>query len=134
MDNRAFDGSGWTFPPEFTLGGQDIRMSDGIDDIVSSLEILFGTKLKERIMQEDFGASLEDYHFEAYSPALVARIKNLITDAVLHYESRIELIDVHIDDSRSMEGLLLIQLQFDLSSSNSRYNMVYPFYLAEGNS
>jgi phage baseplate assembly protein W len=133
MKNRAFDGSGWQFPPEFTTGGQEVHVVEGVNDIVNSLEILFGTILGERVMQEDFGASLTNYHFEPYSPALVARIKNLIQDAIINFEPRIELVEIEIEESKRLEGELLIKLQFDLPSSNSRYNMVYPFYLAEGN-
>lgn len=133
MENKAYYGRGWSFPPEFTKGGEQVFMSADIEDIVQSLEIIFGTRLWERIMLEDFGASLMNYHFEPLTPNLIAGLKRMITNAVLYHEPRIQLNTITIDEDKTEEGLLLISLDFDLPSSNSRYNMVYPFYLTEGN-
>ena len=36
-----------------------------------------------------------------------------------------------VSDSGSLEGLLLISITYTVRATNSRYNMVYPFYIRE---
>lgn len=131
ITNAPFLGAGWQFPPEFSPGGADVAMASGIEDIVQSLEILLGTRLGERIMAEDFGSSLDEFLFEEIRPSVINEIREMITEAVLYHEARIELNQVDIDQSRAGEGLLQIRLDFTVVSSNSRFNMVYPFYINE---
>lgn len=131
--SASFLGKGWSFPPAFSFGGKELSMSSEIEDIQQSLEILFGTRIGERIMQEDFGSSLSDYQFEEISPAVLNRIERMIKEAVLYYEARIKLNAVDFNRDQEQAGILFIHLDFEVPESNSRYNMVYPFYLVEGN-
>lgn len=133
MQEITYIGKGWHFPPRFSLGGKEVQMSTGVQGIKESLEILFGTRLHERIMREDYGASLVDYQFEGISPGLITRLKNTIEQAILRYEVRINLNEVVIKTDHLYEGFLNIYIDFTMPESNSRYNMVYPFYLTEGN-
>ncbi|MGC2237435.1 MAG: GPW/gp25 family protein [Pyrinomonadaceae bacterium] len=133
MSNATpFLGQGWAFPPEFTSGGYDAVMAADIEDIKQSLEILFGTRLNERIMQEDYGCNLDEFMFEETSSETLNRLEYIIKEAVLYHEVRIDLNNLQFDLEREKEGVLLIQLDFTVPASNSRYNMVYPFYLNEG--
>jgi uncharacterized protein len=127
-----FLGQGWAFPPEFSPGGGNVAMVADIEDIKQSLEILFGTRLNERIMQEDYGCGLDEFMFEETSSEMLNRLEYIIKEAVLYHEIRIELNNLQINLAREREGMLLIELNFTVPSSNSRYNMVYPFYLNEG--
>jgi phage baseplate assembly protein W len=133
-DATSFLGQGWAFPPEFTSGGRDVVMAADVEDIKQSLEILFRTRLNERIMQEDYGCSLDEFMFEETGSETLNRMEYMIKDAILYHEARIELNSLQFDLDRATEGLLLIQLDFTVPASNSRYNMVYPFYLQEGES
>ena len=106
-------------------------MASGAEDIQQSLEILFGTRLGERIMQEEFGSSLNDFIFEEISPGLLNRLRSMISEAVLYYEPRIKLNRVDLNTDDQQQGLLWIKLDYTIPASNSRYNLVYPFYLQE---
>ncbi len=130
---KPFIGSGWAFPPEFTNGGANVEMVSNIEDIRQSLEILFGTRLNERIMNEDYGCSLQDFQFEGISSTMINRIRRLISEAILYHEARIKVNKINIGEDQAIEGLLNIQLDFTVPESNSRYNMVYPFYINEAN-
>lgn len=127
-----FLGRGWAFPPEFSAGGRNLATVSGVEDIRQSLEILFGTRLGERIMREDYGCSLDEFQFEEINSETLNRLERMIKEAVLYHEIRIELENLKFDLEREREGVLLIELDFTVPSSNSRYNMVYPFYLNEG--
>ena len=61
---KTFLGTGWSFPPTFLSSEQGVVMVSDEEDIKQSLEILLHTELGERIMQSDFGCSLESYMYE----------------------------------------------------------------------
>jgi phage baseplate assembly protein W len=131
FDNDSFLGSGWSFPPSFARGGADVHMVSGVADIEQSLGILLSTQRGERVMQEDFGCDLSEFLFGEISQGLIGRIRSFITDAVLHFEPRINLNSVDVSESAAEAGLLVITLDYTVRATNSRYNMVYPFYLNE---
>lgn len=126
-----FLGTGWSFPPAFTSRGADLETVSGADDIRQSLEILFATERGERVMQDDFGCDLSRYLFEEINRDLIEDLTSLISDAILYHEPRIRLNDLEISEAEAETGLLLINLDFTVRSTNSRFNMVYPFYLNE---
>ncbi|BBL70706.1 GPW/gp25 family protein [Methylogaea oryzae] len=129
--NNSFLGQGWSFPPSFSQGGRDVHQVKDEEDIQQSLQILLSTAQGERLMREDFGCDLQRFLFEEISQSLVNSLTGMISDAILYYEPRIALNQVNIDESEAMQGLLLISIDYTIRSTNSRYNMVYPFYLNE---
>ena len=131
MSDAAFLGTGWAFPPRFTAGGADVDTVSGVQDIDQSLQIILSTRLGERIMRHDFGCDLGEIMFEEIDQGMVNTLTGLVTDAILYHEPRIKLERVDVSDSESVHGLLLIRLDYTVRSTNSRYNMVYPFYLYE---
>ena len=131
MSDDAFLGTGWSFPPTFAPGGAGVQTVFGVEDIEQSLAILLATRRGERVMQEDFGCDLSEFLFGEISQGLIGRVRSVIADAILHDEPRITLNDVEVSESRASEGLLLIRLDYTIRATNSRYNMVFPFYLQE---
>ena len=130
-DEPDFLGRGWSFPPEFSAGGADVRMAAGEEDIEQCLGILLATRRGERVMQPDFGCDLAEFMFEEITPSLVGQVRNLVSDAILEHEPRVLLNEVDVSDARAGEGLLLINIDYTVRATNTRYNMVYPFYLTE---
>ncbi len=129
--DQSFLGTGWSFPPTFTEGGADVETVSGADDIHQSLQILLSTRLGERVMQDEFGCDLDSVLFEEIDQGLINRLTSLMTDAILYHEPRITLDRIDISASEAEPGLLLISLDYTIRSTNSRFNMVYPFYLSE---
>lgn len=127
--SNAFLGHGWGFPPEITENG--LKMSSYEQDIKESLIILFSTSPGERVNRYDYGCPLRQYAFEQLNAQLLVRIRNDINRAVTLYEPRILLEDVSFEIQYD-EGVLLIHLTYTVIRTNSRSNMVYPFYLNEG--
>ncbi len=128
---KSFLGVGWGFPPAFTRGGAQVEMVIGDEDIHQSLQILLSTRLGERVMQADFGCDLSGVLFEEVNQSLVNDLTGMITDAILYHEPRISLNKIDISEEESEQGLLLISIDYSIKSSNSRFNMVYPFYINE---
>ena len=127
----SFLGTGWSFPPAFTRDGGDVLMVSGVEDIHQSLQILLSTQMGERIMQDDFGCDMNAVLFEEMDQGLVNTLTTQISDAILNYEPRITLDNLDISEHESEQGLLLISIEYTVRSTNTRYNMVYPFYLNE---
>ena len=130
-DDPSFLGTGWSFPPTFTEGGADVATVFDAEDIHQSLQILFATSLGERVMQDDYGCDLGRFLFEEIDRGLINSLTGLVSDAILFHEPRIALNNLQISDAEAVAGLLLIQIDYTIRTTNSRYNMVYPFYLSE---
>lgn len=126
-----FLGTGWAFPPRFDLGGAEVAMVSGHEDIAQSLGILLATRQGERVMQEDFGCELGEFLFGEFSQRLVGRVRDLVSDAILHHEPRIRLDEVRVSAERAGDGVLLLDIDYTVRATNSRFNLVYPFYLRE---
>ena len=101
-------------------------------DIESSLEILLSTRLGERIMLPGYGCNLDEMVFEAMNLTMETWLKDLIENAILYYEPRIDMESIEIDKGGVNEGVLRIILYYTVRTTNSRYNYVFPFYLNEG--
>lgn len=106
-------------------------MVSEVEDIEQSLSILLETQRGERVMQEGFGCELSDFLFGEITQALIGRIRSVIKDAILHHEPRISLNQVEVSESGAVSGLLLISIDYTVRTTNSRYNMVYPYYINE---
>ena len=131
MSQTSFLGTGWSFPPTFGPGGAEVQTVSGVDDIEQSLMILLETRRGERVMQDDFGCDLSEFLFGEISQGLIGRMRSVIADAILHHEPRITLNGLELSEGGSVDGLLLIRIDYTVRATNSRYNMVYPFYLQE---
>lgn len=131
-DQNSFLGTGWGFPPTFTTENSGVGMTSGFEDIQASLDILLSTRLGERVMRPKYGCNLDVMVFEAMNTNMITYVKDLITNAIKIYEPRIKLESINLDTAREKEGVLLIELEYTVKSTNSRHNYVYPFYKNEG--
>lgn len=129
---NSFLGTGWGFPPTFDTASQTVRMVSGELDIEQSLTILLSTRPNERLMHPTYGCSLHSMVFETVGEANLTRMRDAIRSAILLFEPRIDLEDVVFDQSEVEQGLLKIQISYRIRETNSRSNMVYPFYISEG--
>jgi len=106
-------------------------MVSGPEDIEQSLTILLSTQRNERQMRKNFGCNLDEFLFAKIDYDLIGRIRRMVEDSIRHYEPRIALNNIEVNASSTDEGLLLISIDYTILATNSRFNMVYPFYLNE---
>ena len=130
-DIPLFLGRGFGFPPSFANG--QVRMVEDEQDIHESLLILFGTLPGERVLQPKFGLDMSPLLFEPLSTTLRTLLKDRITTTLLIHEPRIRVLDLVVDDSQALEGQLQIRLEYSVRSTNTRFNLVYPYYLGDAN-
>jgi len=129
----SFLGTGWSFPPEFVRQSGQVRMSEGERDIEESLRILFGTTLGERLFDPSFGLDMHEVLFEPMSTTLRSFLTERVKIAILFYEPRINLLSLQIESPDPNDGALRISVHYEVRATSSRYNLVYPFYLRDGN-
>lgn len=126
-----FIGRGWSFPPTFRKESGGVDMTEGKDDIQSSIEILLSTLPGERVMRPDYGAGMERLLFEPFNTTLRTRMENVIERAILLHEARVILDKVELE-AVPEEGFIRIKIEYTVAGTNTRNNFVFPFYIEEG--
>lgn len=131
--DRPYLGTGWAFPPHFVKGHESgAVLVSAEEDIHQSLRILFSTIPGERIFRFDYGCDIRKWVFSKMNVSERTLIKDIIEQAIIAGEPRITLENTEIDIKDAYEGILWIQVSYIVKSTNSRSNMVYPFYFNEG--
>jgi phage baseplate assembly protein W len=128
---KAFLGVGWAFPLQIDPEGE-IAMAAFEDDIRQAIRIIIGTAMGERVMRPDFGAGLKRLVFEPVNTTTMALVKHQVEQALIDWEPRIDLDDIRVTTDPATRNLLLIEVDYRVRATNTFYNLVYPFYLIEG--
>lgn len=129
----SFLGTGWSFPPEFERAGGQVLMTSDEQDIEASLRILFGTALGERFLVPKYGLDLREVLFEPMSTTMRTFLKDRVKTAILIHEPRINLLGLEVDSPDPNDGGLRIVVDYEVRATNSRFNLVFPFYRHDGN-
>jgi phage baseplate assembly protein W len=130
-DNQQFLGRGWGFPVTFGNQGRAVTVAEAEEDIRQSLEILLSTHVGERVLNPTFGWKRDSLMFEPLSTSFAAYLAREIETAILFFEPRIELNSVTFDPEPNLEGLVLIKIDYTIRTTNTRTNLVYPFYVTQ---
>jgi phage baseplate assembly protein W len=127
--SKAFLGRGWAFPVRPGSTGA-IGMAAYEEDVRQAILIILRTNPGERIMRPDFGAGLDALVFEPIGATTMALVKHRVEQALILWEPRIDQIGVDVEASPK-DGRLDIAIRYRVRTTNTFYNMVYPFYLRE---
>lgn len=134
MNNEinSFLGTGWGFPPSFNKFNNNVQMVSDLQDIEQSIRIILETFPGERVMQPEFGCFLKRLVFEKIDAALILQINETIGKALLNFEPRIKFQNCEVAGMDDANGILNIVINFTVIITNTRHNIVYPFYITEG--
>lgn len=130
--SKTFLGKGWAFPPAFEMDSKWVEMVSGEQDIEQSIRIILGTLPTERVMDPKFGCDIISYVFETNDPTYLTLLRDTIRNSLLYYEPRIKVKEIKFGKEKMVEGILMIHIDYTVIITNSRTNMVYPFYFEEG--
>lgn len=128
----GFLGRGWAFPPSFERSRGSAKMVTAEADIDQSLAILFQTRPGERVMQPAYGCRLQEFVFEPMNASTKAAIEAAIRRAILFFEARISVERISVETADWLDGKMQIQLTYRIKTTNTRHNVVFPFYVDEG--
>jgi len=76
-------------------------------------------------------ASLRSLAFEPINAQTLALARHRVEQALVLWEPRIDSIGVSASADPA-RGLIQLELRYRVRSTNTFYNLVYPFYLLEG--
>ena len=127
---RSFLGSGWAFPVTLDATG-GVAMVEGEEDVRQSIRIILGTNLGERIRM-DFGSSIKAFVFEPISTTTLTLLRSRVEEALVRWEPRINVERVEAALPERSAGRVDISIDYRVRETNTFYNLVYPFYLEEG--
>lgn len=130
-NENSFLGRGWSFPPAFDKFEKKVAMLEAEDDIRSSIEIILSTELGERVLLPGFGWKRDRWLFESLGTTTASVMQKEIETALLIFEPRINLNQIRLLPSQKEEGKVNILVDYTVRSTNTRYNLVFPFYLTE---
>ena len=126
-----FTGTGWKFPIEFREDRKTVVMLTGEEDIRNSLEVLFSTRIGERIMHANYGSALPTFLFMTVNRGTLTYMQAVLYDEILFNEPRIIINNLEIKVNENDPARLDISLDYKITATNNRYNYVYPFYIKE---
>jgi phage baseplate assembly protein W len=130
ITNQTFLGTGWSFPPTFRRETATVDMLTNEADVQSSIQIIISTINGERVMLPNFGCNLQPHVFDVMNVPIIAMIQKIVNDALVYNEPRI-IVESVIATPDEVNGVLNINVQYSIITTNTRYNYVYPFYINE---
>lgn len=131
-ESEALIGIGWSNPPTFFKGANQVRMTKNVENINENLRTLFSTHSGERVSDNQYGTRLNDLIFSSQDIMLEVEVKESLSTAIKLFEPRILVDEIIIDSSSLQEGFISIHVNYTIRKINSRHNFVYPFYINEG--
>ncbi|NEN88195.1 MAG: GPW/gp25 family protein [Okeania sp. SIO3H1] len=130
--SKAFLGVGVGFPVSLDTEG-DFQLAEYEESVRQSILIILGTAKGERVMRPDFGCSIYDLVFEPNSPSTAGKVSQVVQEALLLFEPRIDVLDVRVQSPSNQEReKMLVTIDYQVRATNNVFNLVYPFYLEGG--
>ena len=130
--DNSFLGRGWAFPPAFNYDRGTTELVENEKDIEESIRIILGTIPGERVMFPSFGCPIQKFVFESNSATQKTMLKDAVYDALLFNEPRIKVEKIEITDETLEDGKINIHVFYTVINTNTRNNVVFPFYFKEG--
>lgn len=125
-----FLGQGWAFP--ITVDEHGSVAATAYEDAVrQSIWLILSTAPGERVMRPDFGAGLADLVFAPNSPATQGVVGSTVKAALVEWEPRIDVLGVAVTADPAQPTRLLVEVDYAVRATSSRFNLVYPFYLQQ---
>lgn len=110
----------------------EIALSRYEEDVREAIWIILSTAPGERLMRPDFGCGIHDFVFAPNNTRTAGLVRFQVEEALTRWEPRIELQEVKAQPDPSDPAVLLISIDYRVRATDSRYNLVYPFYLERG--
>ncbi len=127
-NSKDFLGKGMKFPPQINQAtGRFVTVSEE-QSVKESLYLILMTQKTERPLRPDFGSEIMSYTFLDVNGPMINMIIRTITDQIENQEPRVTDVQVTAD-TRSRNGVVIFEIGYTIVSTNTRDNMVFPFYL-----
>ena len=131
-DRKDFLGRGWAFPVELDPRTGRVAGVEHEDDIRQSIRIILETAPGERVMRPNFGCGIHELVFTAVDSTAIQLIRSTVDESLRRCEARIDVLAINIDEEATLDGHLLVEIEYRVRKTNQTGNLVFPFYFREG--
>ncbi len=128
--DREFLGQGLAFPLQFDQRG-GIALAKGERDIEQAIRIILGTMPGERKMRPEFGCRAQELLFAPRNASTVSAMVDYVSQALARWEPRITVQDVLVAEDEDNDGVLLVEVFYEVNDTHNERSIVYPFYIQE---
>jgi uncharacterized protein len=126
--SEPFLGTGWRFPILPDEAGR-LSYAVGEQSIEHCLRALLLTATGERVMRPDFGTNAQE---SVFAPGSVQNLRDLersVADAVRTFEPRVDVDTVLAEADPADESRITVSVEYRIRRTNTKANLVFPFYL-----
>jgi len=127
-----FLGVGWQFPVMRDEPKQRFALAEYEESIKQSIWIILFTVKGERVMRPDFGCGIYELVFAPNDATTRGMAEHHVREALRLWEPRIEVLQVKATAVGAQDEELRISIDYRVRTTDSRFNLVYPFYLERG--
>ena len=127
---KEFLGRGWKFPLELN-GNGELEYSADEAKVQQSILIILGTARGERVMRPELGSRLRELVFAPINSGTRSLVSRYVTEALVKWEPRAEILGVEVSDEEAQLGRLLINIDYRVRATNS-LPVWYPFGESRG--
>lgn len=131
-DRKAFLGRGWAMPVALDPRTGLVKSVAYEQDIRESILIILETAPGERVMRPNFGCGIHELVFDVVDSTMLQRVRSTVEEALRRCEARIDVLAVNVDEAATVEGELLVEIEYRVRRTNQLDNLVFPFYFREG--
>ena len=131
-ENKRFMGTGIKFPFSIDPVTNKIAMSHAEDDIREAIRIILRTNLGERVMFPEFGTPAKEFVFSDNRAERLTALESAVAEALEAWEPRIMDVQVEIPSKDGSREMVEVHISYVVRTTNNQFNMVYPFYMMEG--
>ena len=126
--DREFLGQGLAFPLQVNQRGE-IALVRGETDIEQSIRIILETSPGERVMRPEFGCRDKELLFAPRDSNTAGLMAYHVRRALRRWEPRIEVLNVEALPDPDRDGVLLVEVNYQVKATHDERSIVYPFYL-----
>ncbi|MEJ8632145.1 GPW/gp25 family protein [Streptomyces sp. MS2.AVA.5] len=123
-----FAGRGWASPLGVGASG-GMAMAEGHADIEQAIRLILSTEPGERPMRPEFGCAIRDRVFGSMDASTGGAITHEVRRALERWEPRIVVEDIRVTQAAVCQEIVDIEIGYRLADTNSRRNLVHPFYV-----
>ena len=131
MVERKFLGTGLKFPPEIDRATGRFKTVSGEESVKESIYLILMTQRSERFVRPSFGSDIMSYTFMDTGETMLSIFRRNITQTILEQEPRVSDVAVTTEIAER-QGMVIVSINYIVSETNKRDNLVFPFYLNTG--
>ena len=126
--DSEFIGRGLAFPLQIDPRG-GIALSTGDHDIAQSIQLILETAPGERVRRPTFGCRIHELVFAPQNAGTVSLLQSHVREALAQWEPRIAVQQVDVTSSPRHDGVLLVEIKYQIKDTYDERSIIYPFYI-----